>query len=52
MQDIFYKSALQNFFEKGLDNCISLCYNPYISCEEDKQSVANVHREPAVGASR
>ena len=28
------------------------CYNAYISCEEDKQRIANVYREPAVGVSR
>ena len=43
---------LEKFFGKGLTNESFCDIIQNISCEEDTQRVANVHREPTVGASR
>ena len=46
------KKVICLFLKKGLDKSPFLWYNPNISCEEDKQSIANVPREPTAGVSR
>ncbi|SEL41900.1 hypothetical protein SAMN02910353_02579 [Ruminococcus sp. YRD2003] len=44
--------AFQKIFQKGLTNSELCVIIQNISCEEDKQSIANVYREPTVGVSR